>query len=101
MIGGDDTNELVCYYTWSADTVDPTGVHIPDLAMIVEDRRLLSYEITPSNADVYMDKVFNRFIKEVPYRNSIKIIGLKIIEMQSFPVWLSMKRIIRNILLFG
>ena len=52
MIGGDDTNELVCYYTWSADTVDPTGVHIPDLAMIVEDRRLLSYEITPSNADV-------------------------------------------------
>lgn len=52
MVGGDDTNELVCYYTWSADTVDPTGVHIPDLAMIVEDRRLLSYEITPSNADV-------------------------------------------------
>ena len=52
MIGGDDTNELVCYYTWSSDTVDPTGVHIPDLAMIVEDRRLLSYEITPSNADV-------------------------------------------------
>ena len=52
MIGGDDTNELVCYYTWSADTVEPTGVHIPDLAMIVEDRRLLSYEITPSNADV-------------------------------------------------
>ena len=52
MIGGDDTNELVCYYTWSADTVDPTGVHIPDLAMIVEDSRLLSYEITPSNADV-------------------------------------------------
>ena len=52
MIGGDDTNELVCYYTWSADTVDPTGVHIPDLTMIVEDRRLLSYEITPSNADV-------------------------------------------------
>ena len=52
MIGGDDTNELVCYYTWSADTVDPTGVHIPDLSMIVEDRRLLSYEITPSNADV-------------------------------------------------
>ena len=52
MIGGDDTNELVCYYTWSADTVDPTGVHIPDLEMIVEDRRLLSYEITPSNADV-------------------------------------------------
>lgn len=52
MIGGDDTNELVCYYTWSADTVDPTDVHIPDLAMIVEDRRLLSYEITPSNADV-------------------------------------------------
>lgn len=52
MIGGDDINELVCYYTWSADTVDPTGVHIPDLAMIVEDRRLLSYEITPSNADV-------------------------------------------------
>lgn len=52
MIGGDDINELVCYYTWSADTVDPTGVHIPDIAMIVEDRRLLSYEITPSNADV-------------------------------------------------
>ena len=52
MIGGDDINELVCYYTWSADTVDPTGVHIPDLEMIVEDRRLLSYEITPSNADV-------------------------------------------------
>ena len=52
MIGGDDTNELVCYYTWSADTIDPTGVHIPDLAMIVEDSRLLSYEITPSNADV-------------------------------------------------
>lgn len=52
MIGGDDTNELVCYYTWSADTVDPTGVHIPDLSMIVEDRILLSYEITPSNADV-------------------------------------------------
>lgn len=52
MIGGDDINELVCYYTWSADTVDPTGVHIPDIEMIVEDRRLLSYEITPSNADV-------------------------------------------------
>ena len=52
MIGGDDTNELVCYYTWSADTIDPTSVHIPDLEMIVEDRRLLSYEITPSNADV-------------------------------------------------
>lgn len=52
MIGGDDTNELVCYYTWSADTVDPTGVHIPDLEMIVEDRRLLSYEITPSDADI-------------------------------------------------
>lgn len=52
MIGGDDINELVCYYTWSADTVDPTGVHIPDISMIVEDRRLLSYEITPSNADV-------------------------------------------------
>lgn len=52
MIGGDDTNELVCYYTWSADTVEPTGVHIPDLAMTVEDRKLLSYEITPSNADV-------------------------------------------------
>ena len=52
MIGGDDINELVCYYTWSADTVDPTGVHIPDISMIVEDRRLLSYEINPSNADV-------------------------------------------------
>lgn len=52
MIGGDDINELVCYYTWSADTVDPTGVHIPDIEMIVEDRRLLSYEITPSNADI-------------------------------------------------
>lgn len=52
MIGGDDINELVCYYTWSADAVDPTGVHIPDIEMIVEDRRLLSYEITPSNADV-------------------------------------------------
>lgn len=52
MIGGDELNELVCYYTWSADTIDPTGVHIPDLDMIVEDRKLLAYEITPENADV-------------------------------------------------
>lgn len=52
MIGGDELNELVCYYTWSSDTIDPTGVHIPDLDMIVEDRRLLAYEITPENADV-------------------------------------------------
>ena len=59
------------------------------------------YKVWGKQTDIYMDKVFNRFIKEAPYRNSIKIIGLKIIEMQSFPVWLSMKRIIRNILLFG
>lgn len=52
MIGGDELNELVCYYTWSADTIDPTGVHIPDLDMTVEDRKLLAYEITPENADV-------------------------------------------------
>lgn len=52
MIGGDELNELVCYYTWSSDTIDPTGVHIPDLDMTVEDRRLLAYEITPENADV-------------------------------------------------
>lgn len=52
MIGGDELNELVCYYTWSSDTIDPTGVHIPDLDMIVEDRKLLAYEITPENADV-------------------------------------------------
>lgn len=52
MIGGDELNELVCYYTWSSDTIDPTGVHIPDLNMIVEDRKLLAYEITPENADV-------------------------------------------------
>ena len=52
MIGGDELNELVCYYTWSADTIDPTGVHIPDLNMTVEDRKLLAYEITPENADV-------------------------------------------------
>lgn len=52
MIGGDELNELVCYYTWSADTIDPTGVHIPDLDMTVEDRKLLAYEIIPENADV-------------------------------------------------
>lgn len=52
MIGGDELNELVCYYTWSSDTIDPTGVHIPDLDMIVEDRKLLAYEIAPENADV-------------------------------------------------
>ena len=52
MIGGDELNELVCYYTWSSDTIDPTGVHIPDLNMIVEERKLLAYEITPENADV-------------------------------------------------
>ena len=52
MIGGDELNELVCYYTWSSDTIDPTGVHIPDLEMTVEDRKLLAYEITPENADV-------------------------------------------------
>ena len=52
MIGGDELNELVCYYTWSSDTIDPTGVYIPDLNMTVEDRRLLAYEITPENADV-------------------------------------------------
>lgn len=52
MIGGDELNELVCYYTWSSDTIDPTGVHIPDLDMTVEDRKLLAYEITPENADV-------------------------------------------------
>ena len=52
MIGGDELNELVCYYTWSSDTIDPTGVHIPDLEITVEDRKLLAYEITPENADV-------------------------------------------------
>lgn len=52
MIGGDDTNELVCYYTWSTDTIEPTNVYIPNLSMTVEDRKLLAYEITPSNADV-------------------------------------------------
>lgn len=52
MIGGDELNELVCYYTWSSDTIDPTGVHIPDLEMTIEDRKLLAYEITPENADV-------------------------------------------------
>lgn len=52
MIGGDELNELVCYYTWSSDTIDPTDVHIPDLNMIVEERKLLAYEITPENADV-------------------------------------------------
>lgn len=52
MIGGDELNELVCYYTWSSDSIDPTGVHIPDLEMTVEDRKLLAYEITPENADV-------------------------------------------------
>ena len=52
MIGGDELNELVCYYTWSSDTVDPTSVYIPDLEMTIGDRRLLAYEITPENADV-------------------------------------------------
>lgn len=52
MIGGDELNELVCYYTWSSDTIDPTGVYIPDLDMTIEDRKLLAYEITPENADV-------------------------------------------------
>lgn len=52
MVGGDDVNELVCYYTWSSDTIEPTSVYIPDLSMTVEDRKLLAYEITPSNADV-------------------------------------------------
>lgn len=52
MVGGDELNELVCYYTWSSDTIDPTGVHIPDLEMTVEDRKLLAYEIIPENADV-------------------------------------------------
>lgn len=52
MVGGDESNELVCYYTWSSDTIDPTGVHIPDLEMTVEDRKLLAYEIIPENADV-------------------------------------------------
>lgn len=52
MIGGDELNELVCYYTWSSDTVDPTSVYIPDLQMTVGDRKLLAYEITPENADV-------------------------------------------------
>ena len=52
MIGGDELNELVCYYTWSSDTVDPTSVYIPDLEMTVGDRKLLAYEITPENADV-------------------------------------------------
>lgn len=52
MVGGDDTNELVCYYTWSTDTIEPTSVYIPNLSLTVEDRKLLAYEITPSNADV-------------------------------------------------
>lgn len=52
MIGGDELNELVCYYTWSSDTIDPTSVYIPDLQMTVGDRKLLAYEITPENADV-------------------------------------------------
>lgn len=52
MVGGDDTNELVCYYTWSTDTIEPTSVYIPNLSLTVEDKKLLAYEITPSNADV-------------------------------------------------
>lgn len=52
MIGGDELNELVCYYTWSSDTIDPTSVYIPDLQMTVGDRKLLAYEITPENSDV-------------------------------------------------
>jgi hypothetical protein len=43
MIGGDDLQELVCYYTWSRNTIDPTGVTVPNIEMIVDDRKLLAY----------------------------------------------------------
>lgn len=52
MIGGDDLQELVCYYTWSRNTIDPTGVTVPNIEMIVDDRKLLAYYVTPIDADV-------------------------------------------------
>ena len=52
MIGGDDLRELVCYYTWSRNTIDPTGVTVPNIEMIVDDRKLLAYQVTPIDADV-------------------------------------------------
>ena len=52
MIGGDDLQELVCYYTWSKNTIDPTGVTVPNIEMIVDDRKLLAYQVTPIDADV-------------------------------------------------
>ena len=52
MIGGDDLQELVCYYTWSRNTIDPTGVTVPNIEMIVDDRKLLAYQVTPIDADV-------------------------------------------------
>ena len=52
MIGGDDLQELVCYYTWSRNTIDPTGVTVPNIEMIVDDRKLLAYQVIPIDADV-------------------------------------------------
>ena len=52
MIGGDDLQELVCYYTWSRNTIDPAGVTVPNIEMIVDDRKLLAYQVTPIDADV-------------------------------------------------
>lgn len=52
MIGGDDLQELVCYYTWSKNTIDPTDVTVPNIEMIVDDRKLLAYQVTPSDANV-------------------------------------------------
>ena len=52
MIGGDDLRELVCYYTWSRNTIDPTGVTVPNIEMIVDDRKLLAYQVIPIDADV-------------------------------------------------
>lgn len=52
MIGGDDLQELVCYYTWSKNTIDPTGATVPNIEMIVDDRKLLAYQVTPIDADV-------------------------------------------------
>lgn len=52
MVGGDDLQELVCYYTWSRNTIDPTGVTVPNIEMIVDDRKLLAYQVTPIDADV-------------------------------------------------
>jgi hypothetical protein len=43
MIGGDDLQELVCFYTWSKNTIDPTDVTVPNIEMIVDDRKLLAY----------------------------------------------------------